>query len=427
MNNETRAKADDHFLRWLPIYRLLLLIAVVFIALEAIFKATRGPAGDIDAFVHAARLVLSGDNFYDIPNRFDRYYIYPPLFAILVIPLTFIQLDHAVILWCLSSIALIGWSIPVFYKSMTGVSFFSIPPRIRWTIGVLSVLMIERFIEAQLVLSQANVFIMALAVSGLAFWSQKREIRAGLLIGLSGIIKPLTYPLGVLFLARRNFRLAGWMIAGVVVGIFLPALVFGVGENIAYHKEWIQKAVLKYEPGSTQWIDTYNFSLQSQGLRFLTDAPAFHHGTERYFFTLWKAPAPVLFVFSWAMTLFVPVAVALFAVVFRKAAALASLGGGVAFAFSLMPLSTTVAQENHFVLLLPPCIYILHLWLEREVRDFTFRSLVVASFILMQLTSRKIWGDFYSEIFVAVGMVTLGSLLLSAAVVRGAHIIARRP
>ena len=426
LQQEQPDSSSETFERWLPLCRLAAFILVAFVMLGAILTATRGAKGDIDVFIHAARLVLEGKNIYDIPNQLGIYYLYPPLFAIINIPLTLIPIDLAIVIWCVVTVVLLGWSIAVFYRAMTGVSFFAIPSKTRWTIGVFSVLLVERFIETHLVLSQANALILAASVAGLYLWSREKNAPSGLALGISLIIKPLTYPFGILFLARRDFRVLISMIVGALGGVLLPALVFGFERNLQYHMEWFEKVILKHQPGYAGWVDTFNLSLQAQLFRFFTDIPSFYHGTSQYAFTIWRAPSGILTVANWILLLTVPLLIILFAIRFRNSAPLVSKWGSVAFVFSLIPLSSTVAQEHHFVLLLPACVYVVYLWAERGLDERWFRGLVIGFFVLTELTTRKIWGVFLSEVFIALGCMTFGTLLLSLAIVRGGLCIEKK-
>ena len=411
------------FTRLLPLYRLIGLIVLAYALLDAILTATRGTKGDLDVFIHAARLMLQGENLYDIPNRLGIFYLYPPLFAFLCIPLTFLPIDLAITLWNLATVALVGWSITAFYKLMTGVSLFSIPPGIRWMIAGGTILLVARFLHTHLLLSQVNVMILAASVAVISWSSHHREAPAGMLLGVAGMIKLLVYPIGIHFLIRRNWKLIAWTMLGVAMAVVLPSLALGPDQNFAMHREWIEKVILQRGPSSDKWINTYNLSLQAQIFRFFTDMPSFHHGVSRYFFTLWKAPEAFVAALNWLALLAIPLAGAAFAVKFRNQPALLSTWGSIAFAFSLMPLASPIAQGHHFVLLIPACIYILHLLMEQRVRDRWFVGCIMTFFILTQMTSELIWGKFLSEVFISLGCVTFGTLFLSASIARAAYVL----
>src|SRR5713101_3514055 len=86
--------------------------------------------GDIDTYLHASRLLLRGENIYAVPNRGGSdYYVYPPLLATLLIPLTLLRIEFVIYLWCALKIPLIVWIVRAFYRAMTGASFSVLPRR----------------------------------------------------------------------------------------------------------------------------------------------------------------------------------------------------------------------------------------------------------------------------------------------------------
>ncbi|GEM_PF-5687062 len=413
------------FERWLPLIRLTTLLVVALILIGSILTATRGAKGDIDVFIHAARLALEGGDFYEIPNRLGIFYLYPPLFALLCVPLTIINLDIAIILWSLASILLIGWTLTTFYRISAGHSLFALAVRRRWIIAVGSIMLIERFIETHLVLSQANILVLAGSVGGLALIARGTTAMGHAIMGISGVIKPISYPVGIPLMIRQPGKAVVGLLSGVLAGFLLPALFFGFGRNVELHREWFEKVVLARGLSASGWIDTFNLSLQAQMMRFFTNLPAFHYGTDRYVFTIWEAPSELLTAMNLLLTLAVPASVGYFAWRFRRGEERVALWGSVAFAFSLTPLATPIAQEHHFVLLLPACVYVVRFWVDEGTRDRWLTMLLAGAFLLTQMTSSKFWGDFLAEVFIATGVVTSGSLFVSAAVVRVAMLQSR--
>src|SRR5205085_12638332 len=89
---------------------------------------------------------------------------YPPFFAFLNIPLTLLPAWSVTVLWAVASVALLGWSMAIFYGGMMGRPFFSLPAKTRWVVCFFSTLLTARFIILHLRFGQSNVFVLALAV-----------------------------------------------------------------------------------------------------------------------------------------------------------------------------------------------------------------------------------------------------------------------
>src|SRR5205085_6942119 len=114
-----------------------------------------------------------------------------------------------------------------------------------------------------------------------------------------------------------------------------------------------------------------------------------------------------------------------YAVHFRHAPELVARWGGFAFVFSLIPNFSPVAEIPHLVILLPAYLYVVHLWYVVRLKDRIFRSLVVLSFVCATLTTNTIVGMFLSRLLTSWGCISLGMILLSAAIFRAATCVRR--
>lgn len=374
--------------------------------------------GDPELFVHAARLLLHGQDIYITPNPHGSYYYYPPFFAFLNIPLIYLPAWSVTVLWTLASVGLLGWSVAAFYGGMTGRPFFSLPAKTRWVVCFFSTLLTARFILLHLRFGQTNIFVLALVVLGLKWLARKRRVRAGVAIALSVVVKLTTLPFGFWFLARRSGRVLLGMVLGGLLGVALPALVVGVKRDADYHREWVESVALSNAPGTGNWANTGNISLRAQADRFFLKTDAFVYKGGRYRVTIVELPPAVVRLIGRLMMLCVVLAIVLYAVRFQTAPGLVSRWGGYAFVFSLIPNFSPVTEIPHLVLLLPPYIYLVHVWYVRRLADRLFRGLVVLSFILTTLTTGTVCGVFLGRMLAALGFISLGTLLLSAAIFR---------
>jgi hypothetical protein len=394
----------------------LIAVVVVTCCVQQIWRRD----GDPEVFVLAARLLTRGQDIYLIPTPHGRYYYYPPLFAFLNIPLTLLPVGVVVVLWALASVGLLGWSVAAFYSGVTGRPFFSLPVKTRWAVCFFSTLLSARFIILHLRFGQSNIFVLALAVLGLTWLTRKQRVRAGVAIALSIVVKLITLPFGFWFLARRGGRVLLGMFLGGVLGIMLPALVVGVKQDVSFHREWVETVALSNEPGTGNWANSGNVSLRAQADRFFLKTDAFEYRGRFYRVTLVELPAAVVRLVGQMLMLSIALVIVLYAVRFRHAPELVSQWGGFAFVFSLIPNFSPVAEIPHLVLLLPAYIYVVHLWYVRRISDRTFRTLAALSFVFTTLTTNIFMGMFLSRLLTSLGFISLGMLLLSAAIFRAA-------
>ncbi|HZT57838.1 MAG TPA: glycosyltransferase family 87 protein [Pyrinomonadaceae bacterium] len=413
-----RTLTEESFYRRLPTYRLLAAASVAITVVICCAQQIRRRDGDPELFVNAARLLLSGQDIYMIPSPHGNYYYYPPFFAFLNAVLIPLPAPFVTVLWTLATVALLGWSVAAFYGDMNGRPFFSLPVKARWVVCFFSTLLAARFIILHLRFGQTNVLVLALAVLGLRWVTTGRPVRAGLAIAFSIVVKLTTLPFGFWFLARRGWKVLLGMILGGLIGVALPALAVGVARDAAYHREWVESVVLSNAAGSGKWSNTGNVSLRAQADRFFLKADAFVYKDAIYHVTVVELPPSAVRLIGYLIMFCVALAIVIYAVRFRRASRLVGVWGGYAFVFSLIPSFSTVTEIPHLVLLLPAYIYLVHVWYVLRLKDRLFRSLFALSFILTTLTTGTFLGQFLGRFLAAIGFISLGILLLPAAIYR---------
>lgn len=415
--------ADKHFFRRLSLYRWLavgsIALAVTTCCVQQIWRRD----GDPYLFLQTARLLLHRQDIYMTPGQHGNFYYYPPFFAMLNIPLTFLPEVAVIVLWALASVALLGWSMIGFYSGMTAQPFSSVPARTRWTVCFFSTILTARFTISHLRFGQSNIFVLALTVLGLTYLIRKQNVRAGTAIALSMVVKLTTLPFGFWFLAKRDRRVLAGLVLGGLIGVLAPALIVGVSKDESYHREWVERVALAHLPGTGSWAGSGNISLRAQIDRFFLKVPAFAYRGRLYTVTIVELPVVIVWLMGQFVMLCIVAAIGFYALRFRGAPDLVSRWGGFAFVFSLIPNFSTVAEIPHLVLLVPAYIYVCHVWYSQVVTDKLFRILILLSFAFTSLTTRGLWGQFVGAILTSVGFVSLGMLFLSAAIFRAASCI----
>lgn len=391
-------------------------LAVIICCIEQIWRRD----GDPEVFVTAARLLFHGQDIYTIPTQHGAFYFYPPFFAFLNIPLTLLPIAVVIVLWSLASVVLLGWSAAAFYSGMTGQPFFSLPVKTRWVVCFFSTFLSARFIILHLRFGQSNIFVLALVVLGLKWLAGREQVRAGVAIAFSIVVKLTTLPFVFWFLVRRSRRVLIGMLLGGLIGITLPALIVGFKKDVDYHREWVRVVALTNAPGTGNWASNGNLSLRAQTDRFFLKTDAFQYKGNIYRVTIVELPVTIVRLIGHLLMLCIVLAIVLYGVRFQAAPRLISQWGGFAFVFSLIPSFSTVTEIPHLVILLPAYIYVVHLWYVQQLKDRLFRSLIVLSFIFTTLTTGTFCGLFLSRLFASLGFISLGVLLLSAAIFRAA-------
>lgn len=401
---------------------LALIAALAVVAVSSAKQLRRSETrGDVDVYLHGAQLALAGEDIYGRPEpRGQQYYLYLPLFALLFVPLTWIPFPASVVLWTALNAVLAWWIVVAFFRAMTGRPLTSLTANARWIVGGVAILLTLRAILYHLALGQANLAVMAVAVGGLLLYASARPVAGGAAIGLAIVLKVIVLPLAIPFVAQGRARVVAGIALGLVGGLLLPALFFGVDRNLSYLWYWLNDVLLAAGDlrHTRYWPLNMNYSLAAQVYRFFGDVTAFEHRGVAYSVTVFRLPDGVLLAAARLVPVLTALAIAAYAWAHRRREPLVGVWGAVALACCLAPVISTLSHKHYYVTLLPAHVYVVYLWHALDVRDRWFRGLVVASFAIAILSTTLFGG--LGALMSNLGGLAWGALLLAAAIVRAA-------
>ncbi|GIX41018.1 MAG: hypothetical protein KatS3mg129_0751 [Leptospiraceae bacterium] len=178
-------------------------------------------------------------------------YLYPPLFAFLLIPLSFFSYNISAIIYQIIQLLLLYFSLYFLYQIPVYMNLKISKRKIHLAL-ILSLLVYFPF-QIQNI-SNGNVgfiIIFLLSLSLYLFFKYKNKILYdfinGILIGIATIIKVLPgFITGLYFIRRRIIILIG-MILGTIIGIFLPTLYLGWELNWDFFTTWYQFIIKNYQ------------------------------------------------------------------------------------------------------------------------------------------------------------------------------------
>jgi Glycosyltransferase family 87 len=421
MKSETLAK----------VFRFVVIIGGILAVISASDKMIRSPlaTGDMESYLHAAHSILEGQDIYATPSRplaaGGLYYIYPPLLAVLFVPLAVLPVSVAIVLWSVLNILLLAWVVRAFYEAMTGSSLSALKFHERWIIVFFALLPPSRFILHHLFYGQANILIMALTVAGLKQLNGQKPGWGAVSIGLSVALKVLTYPLTFWFLLKKNVKAALGILGGTIVGLLLPALIVGFTANWNYLVHWFRTVALSGGVNNDKVPMYVNVSLQAQLYRFFGDAAAFVYEGRPHYLTVHAFPHSTLHVVETALPLLMLAVMVVYWYMFRNARELVSHWGGVALTLALISVFTPFAQKHYLVFVLPAFLFLVHVWYRIELRDRWFHNLVIASAGLLIFTNEEICGPYLGAVFTGTGALAAGVILAGAAIFRAASCLNR--
>jgi hypothetical protein len=201
-----------------------------------------GRETDFTAYIEAARALRTGqDPYLGAPP-----YLYPPLLAVLLVPLTLVPVHVAAWVWAVASAAAFATATLLVSRESTGSA----------RVLVLA-LLFAPFAATQWNL-QANAFVLLLIVLARAALDEKRQIGGGVALGLSIAVKPLALVAVVALLLLGRWR-AALFAAGTALSSFLLVLPF-LGIAGAATSAGHVKRIL-----GSSWVETYGGNISLNG------------------------------------------------------------------------------------------------------------------------------------------------------------------
>jgi hypothetical protein len=160
-------------------------------------------------------------------RRVAEYYLHPPFEAAAFVPLSYLRIERAFVIWTLMNTALVGL-LPLFFigrisfvarRPYLGLMGFAFPP-----------------VLASLTLGQDSILMLFLICAAYALSAKKRDFLAGLVLALATVKFQIVLILALLLLVSRKYRLIGGFVAGCAFLALASVLVTGGPEIIEYFR-----------------------------------------------------------------------------------------------------------------------------------------------------------------------------------------------
>jgi len=221
----------------------LVVAPLIVIALTIIYQRR---IGDYAGYLVVGELGLSGRDIYrDAPPGINTW---PPLFGLACIPLAWlsrVSVTGARVLWMLFSWVALLVSLAcairlvhgrrLVLRGLTGGDGIDVTSGA----ALLPLLLSIRWILANFEHLQVNIVILALTLTGLVYHRARRELAAGMLIGLASALKLMPVLFVPYFVWRRQWRAAGWTGAAAAGWTLLPAVMYGPTKFRGQFHDWL--------------------------------------------------------------------------------------------------------------------------------------------------------------------------------------------
>jgi hypothetical protein len=320
-----------------------------------------------------------------------NYYLYPPLFAIAMLPLAFVPYGPAFALWLGINVLLLAASLWIFLAGRRERSLL-VPASCALLAGAFYP------VWHHLKIGQSSLLVLLLLAATLALLIRRRDTAAGLVLAVAILLKLTPGILLALLVMKRRWRAVGAAVAGVLALTLLSSLVTGVQPQVTY----FGKMVPLLGSGTAFYP---NQSLNGFLTRLL-DA-----GDYRKADLSLDLQAPRILATALAAGV---VILSLLAIARRRRGGESreALEDGFATLVVASLLVSPISWEHHYVIILLPAWILIRRWGDRGASS---RPAVVATGVALALTGSYIG----LRVFEKFGPGPLGPLLSSAAFTGG--------
>jgi hypothetical protein len=237
----SRQRKKRHLLSW----ALPLLIFLIFLAIYVF--GVRRDMSDFGVCYQGGERIRQAETLYRISDGHMQYK-YSPASAVFFAGFTLLSYEWAKLLWYCLELFFLAISFVVFLKTLPARE------KTKTFLGVLSFLILAKFLGREIQLGQVNILIISLLAGALIFLLEGKDLLAGLFWGVSLFFKPYALVFFPYFLLKKRVTIILSGAAILSLGFLLPAFFYGIGGNILVHKEWVETLSVS-TPGL---IETYD-------------------------------------------------------------------------------------------------------------------------------------------------------------------------
>lgn len=191
---------------------------------------------DFDIFLLASKDFLHGGNIFVHHYEDGFRFFYSPLFAVALIPFTFLPVYMARVLWLTLNVLAF---VRVFKGIKSYLNFDAFGDKQKLLFDFLSVLFSAKLILDNFHNGQMTVFMLLFMLEGLRLINSNKVLWGAALIALGINFKFLPLVLLPYLFYNKQLKACAFIVAWCVLFLFLPALVCGWEFNTVLLKDWL--------------------------------------------------------------------------------------------------------------------------------------------------------------------------------------------
>jgi|GEM_PF-674863 len=220
------------------IFYILLTLCVIIFGASTLYRAAWDSVQRTDYTVYTAagQAILDHQDIYLAQNARGWRYVYPPPFAILMVPLSQIPLALGALIWYLISVLSIGASVMMSAALLDNTRL----KNKAYLVYGLPLLSLSVLLVSGAMRCQASPFMFCFMIATFYLHLKQRPVFAGLSLACAAMLKVFPIVLIAYFIIQRQWRtVIATGVGLILLGIVLPSLYWGWQFNFDQILRWL--------------------------------------------------------------------------------------------------------------------------------------------------------------------------------------------
>jgi hypothetical protein len=363
---------------------VLILIAAAVLAAVYILHIGREMT-DFGVCYQGGQRIIRGETLYREADGHLQYK-YSPASALFFAPLALLPYGAAKVIWYVLEFGFLTGLFLLSFRVLP-VSGKRAVPILAWTF------LIElKFLGREIELGQVNLFILFLLISMLYLLLRKKQSSAGFLWGGSLFFKPYALVFLPYLLIKRKFRALVAGLAAALIGLSLPAVIYGLRGTLAVLREW---------PAT--------LSKSTSGLLASFDNASLYGFLLKMFPSLSKQATVAIL-----LLIFVAAALAVLWMIKKGQEAAAPQHPEVlenSFLLVLIPLFSPLGWNYNYLYSLPAVMIVIAAWVRLSP---ALRIVLIIDFLIISTSIIEVWGRGLFHFYTHYALVAINFLIVMA-------------
>ena len=225
---------------------ILLLLIIGLVEFSMVYRAAWGPIDrtDYTVFKVAGQALLDGSSIYDAKNSRGWYYVYPPPFAILMVPFAKMSVALGALIWYLLEVASLYFAAKMAFSLIKPLTLSPINKNRHFFLFALSIGLALPVMVTGAMRGQTSAFVILLIVASFYFCARQRHLLSGTTLAAAVLIKVTPITLLIYFIVKRQWKvLQATVFAMIILGVALPSTVIGWNATKQLYGEWVEVVI----------------------------------------------------------------------------------------------------------------------------------------------------------------------------------------